>query len=98
MAIACGVCVANICYNQPLLGDFAAYFHATPAQVGWVAMASQTGYGLGLLFFLPLGDIVERRKVVFALIYLCAGFLALTAVAPTLWFLILANLLVGATS
>jgi predicted MFS family arabinose efflux permease len=98
MSIACGVCVANICYNQPLLGDFAAYFHATPAQVGWVAMASQTGYGLGLLLFLPLGDIIERRKVVFALIYACAGFLALTAMAPTLGWLIAGNLLSGATA
>lgn len=98
MAIACGVCVANICYNQPLLGDFATYFNATPAQVGWVAMASQTGYGLGLLFFLPLGDIIERRKIVFLLIYACAALLALTALAPTLWLLIAGNLLVGATS
>lgn len=98
MAVACGVCVANICYNQPLLGDFAAYFHATPAQVGWVAMASQTGYGLGLLFFLPLGDIIERRKIVLFLIYVCAALLAATAAAPTLGLLILANLLIGATS
>ena len=98
MAVACGICVANICYNQPLLGDFAAYFHATPAQVGWVAMASQSGYGLGLLFFLPLGDIIERRKIVLFLIYVCAALLALTAAAPTLWLLILGNLLVGATS
>ena len=98
MAIACGVCVANICYNQPLLGDFATYFHATAAQVGWVAMASQTGYGLGLLFFLPLGDIIERRKIVLFLVYACAALLALTAASPTLWLLILGNLLVGATS
>ncbi len=98
MSIACGVCVANICYNQPLLGDFAAYFHATPAQVGWVAMASQTGYGLGLLLFLPLGDIIERRKVVFFLIHVCAAFLAVTALAPSLGWLIVGNLLVGATS
>jgi predicted MFS family arabinose efflux permease len=98
MAVACGVCVANICYNQPLLGDFAAYFHATPAQVGWVSMASQAGYGLGLLFFLPLGDIVERSRLVQVMIYLCAGFLALTAAAPTLGLLIIGNLLVGATA
>jgi predicted MFS family arabinose efflux permease len=98
MAIACGVCVANICYNQPLLGDFAVYFHATPAQVGWVSMASQAGYGLGLLFFLPLGDIRERGRLVQTMIYLCAGFLALTAAAPNLTLLIIGNLLVGATA
>lgn len=98
MSIACGVCAANICYNQPLLGDFAVYFHATAAQVGWVSMAAQIGYGLGLVFFLPLGDIIERRKIVFALLYSCAALLALTAAAPTLGLLILSHLLVGATS
>ncbi|HRE80637.1 MAG TPA: MFS transporter [Opitutaceae bacterium] len=98
MATACGACVANICYNQPLLGEFASTFNASPAQVGFVAVASQIGYGLGLLFFLPLGDIVERRTLVLRLIYLCASFLALTALVPTLWLLIVGNLLIGATS
>ena len=98
MSIACGACVANICYNQPLLGDFAAYFHATASQVGWVAMASQAGYGIGLLFFLPLGDILERRRLVLTLIYVCAALLAATAAAPTLPLLFLGNLLVGATA
>jgi predicted MFS family arabinose efflux permease len=98
MSVACGICAANTCYNQPLLGDFAAEFHASAAQVGWVAMAAQVGYGLGLVFFLPLGDIIDRRKIVFVLIYACAGLLALTAAAPNLPILILAHLLVGATS
>jgi predicted MFS family arabinose efflux permease len=61
-------------------------------------MASQIGYGLGLLFFLPLGDVIERRKIVLFLIHLCAALLALTAAAPTLSLLILGNLLIGATS
>ena len=98
MSVACGACVANICYNQPLLGDFAAYFHATASQVGWVAMASQSGYGIGLLFFLPLGDIMERRRLVLTLIYVCAAMLAATAAAPTLPLLFLGNLLIGATA
>jgi predicted MFS family arabinose efflux permease len=98
MAFACGACVANICYNQPLLGDFATYFHATASQVGWVAMASQAGYGIGLLFFLPLGDIMERRRLVLTLIYICAALLAATAAAPTLPLLFLGNLLIGATA
>lgn len=98
MAASCGICVANVCYNQPLLGDIASYFHATAAQVGWVAMASQAGYGLGLLLLLPLGDILERRRLVQTIIGLCAGVLALTAVAPTLGLFIAGNLLVGVTS
>jgi predicted MFS family arabinose efflux permease len=97
MVIACGACVANFCYNQPLLGAFAVYFNATAAQVGWVAMASQIGYGVGLLFFLPLGDIVERRKLILTLIYVCAVMLAGTAFAPSLSLLILGNFLIGAT-
>jgi predicted MFS family arabinose efflux permease len=97
MAVACGACVANFCYNQPLLGAFAVYFNATAAQVGWVAMASQIGYGLGLLFFLPLGDIVERRKLILTLIYLCAVTLVGTAFAPSLSLLIVGNFLIGAT-
>src|SRR5688572_4625795 len=98
MALACGVSVANICYNQPLLGAFASEFNATPAQVGWVAMASQAGYGLGLLFFLPLGDIVERSRLVLTLVVAGAVTLALTAVVPSLSLLIAINLLIGATS
>lgn len=97
MAVACGACVANFCYNQPLLGAFAVYFNATAAQVGWVAMASQIGYGLGLLFFLPLGDIMERRKLILLLIHVCAVMLAATAFAPSLPLLILGNFLIGAT-
>lgn len=98
MAVACGVCVANICYNQPLLGDFAADFQASPTQVGWVAMASQVGYGLGLLFFLPLGDLVERRRIVLTLVSASTAVLGAIACSPSLGWLILFNLLIGATS
>ena len=98
LAVVCGACVANICYNQPLLGEFSNYFGATASQVGWVSVASQSGYGLGLLFFLPLGDIMERRRLVLTLICSCAALLAATAAAPTLPLLILGNLLVGATA
>ena len=98
MAATCGVCVANICYNQPLLGNIATDFHATAAQAGWVAMASQAGYGLGLLLLLPLGDILERTRLVQAIILLCTAFLALTSFAPGLDLFIVGNLLIGMTA
>ena len=98
MAASCGASAANIYYNQPLLGDFAAYFHATPTQAGWVAVAAQSGYGLGLLFFLPLADLVERRRLVLLLVSACVVLLVGTAAAPNLPTLIALHLLVGMTA
>ncbi len=98
MATACGVSVANAYYNQPLLGTFALYFHAQPWQAGLVATAAQVGYGAGIFFFLPLGDLMERRGLVVALVYVCAACLVAMAVAPTLPLLIAAQSLVGLSS
>jgi predicted MFS family arabinose efflux permease len=98
MSAACGVAVANGYYNQPLGDDFARYFATTPARAGLVTTASQVGYGLGVLFFVPLGDLVERRRLVLALVWACAAALAATAAAPSLPLLIVCQLLVGATA
>ena len=95
MATACGLCVANIYYNQPLLGDFSSYFQASPWATGLIATAAQVGYGLGLLFFLPLGDLLERRRLILFLVYACVFSLIGMAAAPNLILLILAQLLVG---
>ena len=98
MAAACGVSVANVYYNQPLLGTLALYFPAPPWQVGLVATAAQVGYGAGIFFFLPLGDLMERRGLVVALVYVCAACLVAMAAAPTLPLLVAAQLLVGLSS
>ena len=98
MAAACGVSVANAYYNQPLLGTFALYFHAPPWQAGLVATAAQVGYGAGIFFFLPLGDLMERRGLIVALVYVCAACLVAMAAAPSLPMLIAAQLLVGLSS
>ena len=98
MATACGVSVANAYYNQPLLGTFAVYFHAPPWQAGLIATAAQVGYGAGIFLFLPLGDLMERRGLVVALVYVCAVCLVAMAIAPTLPLLIAAQLLVGLSS
>ncbi len=98
MAFACGASVANIYYNQPLLGDFAAYFHATSLAAGWVATAAQAGYGIGMLFLLPLGDLIERRRLILVLTSICVALLAAIALAPNLPLLILLQFLMGASA
>ena len=51
MAIAAGVCVANIYYNQPILSNIAASLHVPEGKIGLVAVLTQAGYGLGLFFY-----------------------------------------------
>jgi len=79
LSIACGVFVAGIYFNQPLLAEFANDFHTSIQRIAAVAAATQVGYALGLLLLAPLGDRYERRALVVVLGPLLA--LALLAVA-----------------
>lgn len=98
MATASGVAVANIYYNQPLLADMARTLHVTSHQAGYVATATQLGYALGMPLFIPLGDFIQRRKLVPALFVGVAAALLLSAAARSLFWLALASFLVGLTA
>jgi len=98
MSIACGLTVSNIYLNQPLLAEIGQAFHADPRQAGAVTTLTQIGYTLGILLLVPLGDALERRRLI--LILLAAVTLALTmaSLAPTLVWLAAAGLLIGLTT
>ncbi|MBH8574860.1 MFS transporter [Nostocaceae cyanobacterium CENA369] len=68
MAIAAGVCVANIYYNQPILKDIASSFQVSEGEVGSISVLSQVGYGFGLFFLIPLGDKLNKRKLILFLL------------------------------
>ncbi len=67
IAAACGLIVANLYYAQPLLGPIAASLGLAPGAAGLIVTLTQLGYGAGLLFLVPLGDIVENRRLVLLL-------------------------------
>ncbi|SIQ86281.1 Predicted arabinose efflux permease, MFS family [Rhizobium sp. RU35A] len=95
MAVASGIAVANIYYNQPMLGLIEADFPQEPV-TGLIPTATQLGYAFGLFFLLPLGDLVHRRRLIIGQFVVLAMALALAAMAPTGWTLALASLAVGA--
>lgn len=84
MAVAAGVSVANIYYNQPILKEIAASFHATENQAGTISMLSQIGYGLGLFFIIPLGDKINKKNLIIRLLSLLTVALFLMTVAGNL--------------
>ncbi len=98
MAITVAVIVANIYYIQPLLAQIAGAFGLTVAQAGTLAMLSQAGTAVGMLFFVPLGDMFDRRALVFVLILGDCLALVLMALAPNAICLAAAGFLVGALS
>jgi len=97
MAAASGIAVANIYYNQPMLGIIETDFQDQTI-TGFIPTATQLGYALGLLFLLPLGDIVHRRKLIIGQFLVLAGALVLAALAPSAGMLVVASLVVGATA
>lgn len=98
MAVISGTAVANLYYNQPLLAVIAESFHAPTQQVGLIPMMTQIGYALGLLLFVPLGDILERRRLIVKMLIATAIALLTAAMSPNISWLIFASLLIGMTT
>ena len=92
-AVASGLSVANVYYAQPLLDTLAQDFGISYAAVGGVITATQIGCALALLLLVPLGDLVNRRRLMsMQLIALVAalGVVAMARSAPALLASILA--------
>ncbi|MFF7656177.1 MFS transporter [Streptomyces sp. NPDC007983] len=64
LATATGLCVANLYYGQPLLDAIARGLHTSPSTAALLITLTQVGYAVGLLFLLPLGDLVNRATFV----------------------------------
>ncbi|MBO3758657.1 MFS transporter [Ciceribacter sp. L1K22] len=68
MAAACGLIAANLYYAQPLAGPIAESIGLPVHATGLIVTLTQIGYGLGLLFLVPLGDLVENRRLILTMI------------------------------
>lgn len=93
MAAAAGLAIANIYYNQPMLDLIEQDLPDRLA--GAIPTATQLGYAAGLFLLLPLGDLVERRRLIILQFVLLSLALGCTAIAPNALALVGASLAVG---
>lgn len=98
MAIASGLAVANLYYNQPLLADMATSFGISRDKAGYISTFTQIGYALGMLLFVPLGDIRERRKLISTLLILVTISLLGAAASTHIVWMYIASFAIGLTT
>jgi predicted MFS family arabinose efflux permease len=98
LAVVCGAAVANIYYAQPLLPVVARAFSVGEGEAGLLVTASQIGYAVALAFLVPIGDVLERRRLVSVLLAVTGVLLLGAAAAPTLGVLLAAVAVVAVTS
>lgn len=98
MAATAGIVVANVYYSQPILNAIALHFKISTEKAGSISVLSQIGYGIGLFFLTPIGDMIERKKLILYLQIALMASLVLIAFAPNLYIAFSGSLLIGVFS
>ena len=90
--------VGNLYWAQPLLDGMGVNLNVSASLVGLIITAVQLGYALGVFLIVPLGDRVERHRLIPAIMSVSVLALVVTAVAPSYGVVIAAMLVVGLSS
>lgn len=98
LATACGLIVANLYYAQTLVGPISVATGLSAGAAGLIVTLTQIGYTLGLLFIVPLGDLLENRRLVFLGLLFTGAALAVAAVATSAALFLAAALAIGVGS
>ena len=97
-AVAGGAAVGNLYWAQPLLEEMAAALRVSQAVAGLLVTVTQIGYAVGIFLVVPLGDVLNRRRLVPGVLVASGVALFAAAAAPTWTTALLALTAVGLTS
>ena len=82
-AVCCGLAIGNLYWAQPLLVQIMDGFGLPAANGGLLVTATQIGYAMGILFILPLGDFVRRKRMIALVMVLSVLALVSCAISPS---------------
>ena len=98
MALMAGFTVANLYYNQPLLDMICRETGITQVEANFITVITQIGYALGLLFVVPLADMVSVRRIVVLGMSVASVSAVTIGLADNVWMLWGASLMLGISS
>lgn len=94
-AIACGLAVSNVYYAQPLLDSLAYEFGISHSSLGIVITVTQICYALGLFLLVPLGDLLNQRRLIVIMMLLSVAALVIIGTAPAVPVLFIGLAIMG---
>ena len=97
-AVAGGAAVGNLYWAQPLLEEMATAFGVSQAVAGLLVTVTQVGYAVGIFLVVPLGDVLDRRRLIPVVLLASGAALFGAALAPTWVAALVALTVVGLTS
>ena len=97
-SFCCGAIVANLYYAQPITALIAADIHMSGGTASLIVSLTQIGYALGLFFLVPLGDLLENRKLMIATALVSIVSLAASAFVHQPGAFLAISLLIGFSS
>lgn len=95
LAVSCGVFVANLYYAQPLIGPISIGAHLPLASAGLIVTLTQLGYVIGLLFIVPLCDLVENRRLISTILVVVVSALIVASTVHNTMIFLISSLLIG---
>ncbi|MDQ9010507.1 MFS transporter [Acinetobacter gerneri] len=95
MAIAIGICAGGNYFSQPLIHSMSVELKLTETTTAWVPTIAQAAYACGLLFLMPLGDILEKRRLLFIMMLLASFGLLISGFSTNIYILLLGTLITG---
>lgn len=97
-AFCCGVIVANIYYSQPIIELIAPDIGISTTGASLIVSLTQIGYALGLFFLVPLGDLVENRRLMIVTALVSVLSLLAAAFTTQASMFLVVSLLIGFSS
>lgn len=98
MSFSAGTIVANVYYSQPILRNIAESLGKSENAVGKIAVLAQLGYGLGMFFLLPLGDKLNRKKLILSICITLIVMLLILANTTNFTLLLVLSFIIGVCS
>lgn len=98
LASACGLIVANLYYSQPLIGPISQDTGISASLSGLIVTMTQLGYAVGLLFLVPLSDLLENRRLAVTTLIVAILGLVATPLATNFYIIFASAILIGVGS